>query len=59
MTYTGDVELCGEFCVALKKSPAETIKMIESTDKYKQCSPATAYKRHARFSWLYWGLTPL
>ena len=38
-----------KFCVALKKSPTETIKTIESVGKYKQCSPATVYKWHARF----------
>ena len=52
MTSTGDVELRSgvKFCVALKKSPTETIKIIESIGKYKQCSPAIAYGiRHARF----------
>ena len=51
MMCTGDVELqsVAKFCVTLKKSPTETIKMIESTGKYKQCSPATVYKWHAPF----------
>ena len=51
MMSSGDVELRSvvKFCVALKKSPTETIKMIESTGKYKQCSPATVYKWHAPF----------
>ena len=51
MTSTGDVEMRSvvKFCVKLKKSPTETIKMIESTGKYKQCSPATVYKWHAKF----------
>jgi len=37
-----------KFCVALEKSPTETIKMISSTGKYKKCSPATVYRWHAR-----------
>jgi len=51
MTSIGDVELRSiiEFCVALEKSPTETMKMINSTGKYKKCSPATVYRWHARF----------
>ena len=51
MTSTGDVELRSvvKFCVALEKSPTETLNMIKSTGKYKKCSPATVYKWHARF----------
>ena len=51
MTSTGNVELQSvvKFCVALKKSPTKTIKMIESTGKYKQCSPDTVYKWQTRF----------
>ena len=50
-TSTGDIKLRSvvKFCVALKKSTTETIKMIESTGKYKQCGPATVYNWHARF----------
>jgi len=51
MTSIGDVELRSivKFCVALEKSPIETMKMINSTEKYKKCSPATVYRWHARF----------
>ena len=51
MTSTGNVELQSvvKFCVALKKSPTKTIKMIESTGKHKQCSPASVYKWQACF----------
>ena len=51
MTSIGDVELRSivKFCVALEKSPTETMKMINSTGKYKKCSPATVYRWHARF----------
>ena len=51
MTSTGDVELRSvvKFCVALEKSPTETLNMIKSTGKYKKCSPATVYKWHVRF----------
>jgi len=47
----GDIELRSivKFCVALDKSPTETMKMINSTGKYKKCSPATVYRSHARF----------
>ena len=53
MTSIGDVELrtIVKFCVALEKSPTETMKMINSTEKYKKCqkcSPATVYKWHVR-----------
>jgi len=37
------------FCVGLEKSPTETMKMIDSTGKYKECSPVTVYRWHARF----------
>jgi len=49
MTSIGDVELRSivKFCVALEKYPTETMKMIHSTGKYKQCSPATVYRWHA------------
>ena len=48
---TGNDELQSvvKFYVALKKSPQKTIKMIESTGKYKKCSPATVYKWQAHF----------
>ena len=36
-------------CVALDKSPTETLKMIKSTGKYDKCSPAFVYKWHSRF----------
>jgi len=38
MTSIGDVELRSivKFCVALEKSPTETMKMINSTGKYKK-----------------------
>jgi len=51
MTSIGDVELRSivTFCVALEKSPTETMKMINSTGKYKKCSPVTVYRWHARF----------
>ena len=51
MTSIGDVELRSivKVCAALEKSPTETIKMINSTGKYKKCSPATVYRWHARF----------
>lgn len=51
MASTGDVELRGvvKFCVALNKSPTETLKMIKSTGKYDQCSRAFVFKWHARF----------
>ena len=51
MMSTGNVELQSvvKYCVALKESPTKTIKMIESTGKYKQCSQATVYKWQARF----------
>ena len=51
MTSIGDVELRSivKLCVALEKSPTETMKMINSTGKYKKCSPATVYRWHARF----------
>jgi len=51
MTSIGDVELRSivKFCVALEKSPTETMKMINSTGKYKKCSPATVYRWHAPF----------
>jgi len=50
MTSIGDVELRSivKFSVALEKSPTETMKMINSTGKYKKCSPATVYRWHAR-----------
>jgi len=43
MTSIGDIELRSivKFCVALEKSPTETMKMINSTGKYKKCSLAT------------------
>jgi len=51
MTSIGDVELRSivKFCVALEKSSTETMKMINSTGKYKKCSPATVYRWLARF----------
>ena len=51
MTSIGDVELRSivTFCVALEKSPTETLKLISSTGKYKKCSPATGFRWHARF----------
>ena len=51
MMSIGDVELQSivKFCVALEKSPTETMKMINSTGKYKKCSPATVHRWHARF----------
>lgn len=51
MTSTGDVELRSvvKFCVALNKSPTETLKMIQSAGKYDKCSPAFVYRWHARF----------
>ena len=51
MTSIGDVKLrcIMEFCVGLEKSPTETMKMINSTGKYKKCSPVTVYRWHARF----------
>jgi len=51
MTSIGDVKLRSiiKFCVALEKSPTETMKMINSTEKYKKCSPATVFRWHARF----------
>jgi hypothetical protein len=51
MTSIGDVELRSivKFCAALEKSSTETMKMINSTGKYKKCSPATVYRWHARF----------
>jgi len=51
MTSIGDVELRSivKFCVALEKSPTETMKIINSTGKYKKCSPATVYRWHACF----------
>lgn len=51
MTSTGDIELRSvvKFCVALNKSPTETLKMIKSTGKYEKCSPAVVYKWHSRF----------
>jgi len=51
MTSIGDVELRSnvKFCVALEKSPTETMKMINSTGKYKKRSPATVYRWYARF----------
>jgi len=51
MTSIGDVELRSivKFCVALEKSPTETIKnMINSTGKYNKCSPVTVYRWHVR-----------
>jgi len=49
MTSIGDVELRSivKFCVALENSPTETMKMINSTRKYKKCSPATVYRWYA------------
>ena len=38
-----------KFCVALNKSPTETLRMITSTGKYDKCSPAFVYKWHSRF----------
>ena len=38
-----------KFCVALNKSPTETLRMIKSTEKYNKCSPAFVYKWHSRF----------
>jgi len=51
MTSIGDVELRSfvKFCVALEKSPTETMKMINSTGKYKKCSPAKVYRWPSRF----------
>ena len=51
MTSIGDVELRSivKFFVALEKSPTKTMKIINSTGKYKKCSPATVYRWHARF----------
>ena len=51
MASSSDVELRSvvKFCVALNKSPTETLKMIKSTGKYEKCSQAFVYKWHARF----------
>lgn len=51
MTSNCGVELRSvvKFCVALHKSPTETLKMIKSTGKYDKCSPAFVYKWHSRF----------
>lgn len=51
MASTGDVELRSviKFCVALNKSPTETLKMIKSTKKYDKCSRALVFKWHERF----------
>jgi len=51
MTSIGDVVLRSivKLCVALEKSPSETMKMINSTGNYKKCSPATVFIWHARF----------
>ena len=51
MASTGDVELRSvvKFCVALNKSPTETLKMIQSTGKYGKYSRAFVFKWHERF----------
>ena len=38
-----------KFCVALNKSPTETLTIIKSTGKYDKCCPAFVYKWHSRF----------
>ena len=38
-----------KFCVALNKSPTETLRMIKSMRKYDKCSPAFVYKWHSGF----------
>ena len=38
-----------KFCVALQKSPTETLRMIKSTGKYEKCSSSFVYKWHSRF----------
>ena len=37
------------FCIALNKSPTETLRMVKSTGKYDECSPGFVYKWHLRF----------
>ena len=38
-----------KFCIALKESPTETLRMVKSMGKYDKCSPGFAYKWHLRF----------
>ena len=47
----GGIELLSvvKFCVALNKSPTETLRMIKSTGKYDKCSPGFVYKWHSHF----------
>ena len=51
MASNSNVELRSvvKFCVALQKSPTETLRMIKSTGKYEKCSPSFVYKWHSRF----------
>lgn len=39
-----------KFCVALRKSPTETVKMLEVADNMSKVSRAFVYKWHRRFS---------
>ena len=47
----GGIELRSvvKFCVALNKSPTETLRMIKSTGKHDKCSPGFVYKWQSRF----------
>lgn len=51
MTSTGDVELRSviKFCVGLKKTPAETLKLIQESSTLPSCGKTFVYKWHERF----------
>lgn len=51
MTSTGNLELRSviKFCVGLKKSPSETLRMIEESDTLEKCGKTFVYKWHERF----------
>ena len=38
-----------KFCVSVGKSPAETMKLIRSSETMNQCSVSAIYKWHERF----------
>ena len=38
-----------KFCVGLRKSPAETMKLIRSSETKKPCNVSAVYKWHERF----------
>ena len=42
--------MANKFCVALRKSPTETVKMLEVADNMSKVSRVFVYKWHRRFS---------